>query len=221
VNLASRCPACASTTNSWNSTVVDKPDVFVLSAADDPDLPQARRSGLYVAASRNSGSGGFSRAQAEGITEALKEFDTSTLVTLATSLLSVFGAEGCRAISPMGCTWMLVGGTMYQQWLQVIGLVFDGAGFALIALEWYRGYVEMRTRVTLVARDVERFEKFRLKKELKDALGNAGVAEVGPLLDNDEALAELESASHLDPAQTLYRARKEELLKLMSPRSTR
>ncbi len=91
---------------------------------------------------------------------------------------------------------MLVGGTMYQQWLQVIGLVFDGAGFALIALEWYRGYVEMRTRVTLVARDVKRFEKFRLKKELKDALGNAGVAEVGPLLDNDEALAEMAQHSY-------------------------
>ena len=85
---------------------------------------------------------------------------------------------------------------MYQQWLQVIGLVFDGAGFALIALEWYRGYVEMRKRVTLVARDVERFEKFRLKKELKDALGNIGVAEVGPLLENDEALAEMAEHSY-------------------------
>ena len=38
---------------------------------------------------------------------------------------------------------------------------------------------------------------------------------------NDEALAELEIASHLDPAQTLYRARKEELLKLMAPGSGR
>jgi tetratricopeptide (TPR) repeat protein len=32
---------------------------------------------------------------------------------------------------------------------------------------------------------------------------------------NDEALAELENASRLDPAQNLYRARKEELLKVM------
>ncbi len=31
----------------------------------------------------------------------------------------------------------------------------------------------------------------------------------------DEALSELETASKLDPAQTLYRARREELLKLM------
>jgi len=33
---------------------------------------------------------------------------------------------------------------------------------------------------------------------------------------NDEALAELENASRLDPSQTLYRARKEELLKVMT-----
>jgi len=32
---------------------------------------------------------------------------------------------------------------------------------------------------------------------------------------NDQALAELENASRLDPSQTLYRARKEELMKLM------
>jgi Tfp pilus assembly protein PilF len=33
---------------------------------------------------------------------------------------------------------------------------------------------------------------------------------------NDEALAELENASRLDPSQTMYRARKEELMKLMT-----
>jgi tetratricopeptide (TPR) repeat protein len=33
---------------------------------------------------------------------------------------------------------------------------------------------------------------------------------------NDQALAELENASRLDPSQTLYRARKEELMKLMA-----
>ena len=38
---------------------------------------------------------------------------------------------------------------------------------------------------------------------------------------NDEALAQLEIASHLDPAQSLYRARKEELLKAMAPKANR
>jgi tetratricopeptide (TPR) repeat protein len=33
---------------------------------------------------------------------------------------------------------------------------------------------------------------------------------------NDEALAELENASRLDPAQNLYRARKEELMRVMA-----
>jgi hypothetical protein len=80
---------------------------------------------------------------------------------------------------------------MYQQWLQVIGIVFDGVGFALIALEWFRGYMEMRKKVTLVARNQEQAEKFRLRKELKDAIGSVGVAEVGPLYNDDEALAEM------------------------------
>jgi Flp pilus assembly protein TadD len=38
---------------------------------------------------------------------------------------------------------------------------------------------------------------------------------------NDEALAELESASRLDPSEPLYRARTEELLKMMAPSSRR
>jgi hypothetical protein len=80
---------------------------------------------------------------------------------------------------------------MYQQWLQVIGIVFDGVGFALIALEWFRGYMEMRKKVTLVARNQEQAEKFRLRKELKDAIGSVGVAEVGPLYEDDKALAEM------------------------------
>jgi hypothetical protein len=84
---------------------------------------------------------------------------------------------------------------MYQQWLQVIGLVFDGAGFALIALEWFRGYTEMRKKVTLVARTQEQQEKFRLRNELKDALGSVGVAEVGPLYNDDAALADM--AQHM------------------------
>ncbi len=80
---------------------------------------------------------------------------------------------------------------MYQQWLQVIGLVFDGAGFALIALEWFRGYTEMRKKVTLVARNQEQAEKFRLRKELKDAIGMAGVGEVEALYNDDKALADM------------------------------
>ena len=80
---------------------------------------------------------------------------------------------------------------MYQQWLQVIGLVFDGLGFSLIALEWYRGYVEMRNRVTLVARNQELAEKFRLRAELKQAIGSVGVGEVEALYNDDKALAEM------------------------------
>jgi hypothetical protein len=80
---------------------------------------------------------------------------------------------------------------MHQQWLQIIGVLFDGLGFSLISLEWYRGYLEMSNKVTLVARNLERAEKFRLKNELKAALGSAGVAEVGPLYDDDQALAEM------------------------------
>ena len=38
---------------------------------------------------------------------------------------------------------------------------------------------------------------------------------------NDDALAELENAARLDPTQTLYRARKEELLKAMPQHSPR
>ena len=80
---------------------------------------------------------------------------------------------------------------MYQQWLQVIGLVFDGLGFALIALEWYRGYVEMRNKVTLVARNQELAEKFRLRAELKQAIGSVGVGEVEALYNDDKTLAEM------------------------------
>jgi hypothetical protein len=78
---------------------------------------------------------------------------------------------------------------MSQQWLQVIGLLFDGLGFGLIALEWYRGFLEMRNKVTLVARNLERAEKIRLKNELTDAIASVGVGEVGPLLDDGKALA--------------------------------
>jgi hypothetical protein len=80
---------------------------------------------------------------------------------------------------------------MHQQWLQVLGIVFDGAGFGLIALEWYRGYVEMRTKVKLVARELERAEKFRLRNELKQAIGSVGVGEVEALYNDDKALADM------------------------------
>ena len=60
---------------------------------------------------------------------------------------------------------------MYQQWLQVAGLTVDGLGFSLIAIEWYRGYLEMRNRVTLVARDLQREQKIRLHNEINRPLG--------------------------------------------------
>jgi hypothetical protein len=40
------------------------------------------------------------------------------------------------------------------------------------------GYREMRNKVTLVARNMERTEKIRLQKEIKQAVGMAGVGEV-------------------------------------------
>jgi hypothetical protein len=49
----------------------------------------------------------------------------------------------------------------------------------------------MRGKVTLVARNLERAEKLRLQRELKDAIGSVGVAEVGPIYNDDKALAEM------------------------------
>jgi hypothetical protein len=37
-----------------------------------------------------------------------------------------------------------------QQWLQIAGSLFDGRGFALISPEWYRGCLELRSKVTLL-----------------------------------------------------------------------
>lgn len=88
---------------------------------------------------------------------------------------------------------------MYQQWLQIIGLVLDGVGFSLIALEWYRGYREMRKKVSLVTRNMERAEKIRLHNEIKQAIGMAGVGEVEALYKDDKALAEMaEHAFEID-----------------------
>jgi hypothetical protein len=88
---------------------------------------------------------------------------------------------------------------MDQQWLQVVGLIFDGLGFGLISLEWYRNYLEMRDRVGLVARNQQRAEKIRLQKQIKDAIGSVGVAEVGAIYEDDHALAEMaEHAFEID-----------------------
>ena len=88
---------------------------------------------------------------------------------------------------------------MDQQWLQVVGVIFDGLGFGLISLEWYRNYLEMRDRVGLVARNQERAEKIRLQKHIKDAIGSVGVAEVGAIYEDDHALAEMaEHAFEID-----------------------
>ena len=88
---------------------------------------------------------------------------------------------------------------MYQQWLQIIGLMLDGLGFGLIALEWYRGYREMRKKVDLVARNMEQAEKIRLRNEIKQAIGMAGVGEVEALYKDDKTLAEMaEHAFEID-----------------------
>jgi hypothetical protein len=88
---------------------------------------------------------------------------------------------------------------MYQQWLQIIGLIFDGVGFGLIALEWYRGYREMRKKVDLVTRNMERAEKIRLRDRIKQAIGMAGVGEVEALYKDDKTLAEMaEHAFEID-----------------------
>src|SRR5262249_11461133 len=50
---------------------------------------------------------------------------------------------------------------------------------------------EMRSKVTLVARNLERAEKIRLQREIKDAIGSVGVAEVGALYKDDAALADM------------------------------
>ncbi len=80
---------------------------------------------------------------------------------------------------------------MNQQWLQVIGLLLDALGFGLITLEWYRGYVELKARANMQARDMERMAKARLKKEYKDVLMNVGVAEVQGLFEDDAHLADV------------------------------
>src|ERR1700680_2238859 len=97
---------------------------------------------------------------------------------------------------------------MYQQWLQVAGLFFDGFGFAAISLEWYRGYLEMRRRVSLVARNQQRAEKIRLRNQIKQAIGSAGVGEVAALYKDDSALTDMaEHAFEIDQVDHFKRTR--------------
>jgi hypothetical protein len=49
----------------------------------------------------------------------------------------------------------------------------------------------MRAKVTLVARNVERTEKMRLRREIKSTIGGVGVAEVGALYKDDAALPDM------------------------------
>jgi len=77
---------------------------------------------------------------------------------------------------------------MYQQWLQVIGLLFNGLGFARSASNGFAA-TEMRSKGTLMARNLARAEKVRLQREFKDAIGSTGVAEVGAPYKDDATLA--------------------------------
>ena len=52
--------------------------------------------------------------------------------------------------------------------------IFDGVGFGLIALEWYRGYREMRKKVDLVTRNMERAEKICLRDHIKQGPSAGG-----------------------------------------------
>jgi len=65
---------------------------------------------------------------------------------------------------------------------------------------------EMRSKVTLVARNLERAEKIRLQRKIKDAIGSVGVAEVGALYKDDAALADM--AQHAYEIDEVDRFRK-------------
>jgi len=75
-----------------------------------------------------------------------------------------------------------------QAWLSVFGLMLDALGFALIAFEWYRGYSEMRAKTRIDYWESERAQKRRLRQEHHDMLAMTGVAEIGPVLENQEYL---------------------------------
>lgn len=81
-------------------------------------------------------------------------------------------------------TWVQI----EQSWFSVFGVFLDAIGFGLITLEWYRGYVEMRTRVKIDYWEKERAQKRKLRQEHRDMLAMTGVAEIGPVLENQEYL---------------------------------
>src|SRR5262249_9224948 len=68
-----------------------------------------------------------------------------------------------------------------------------------------RGYREMRSKVTLVARNLERAEKIGLQREIKDAIGSVGVAEVGALYKDDAALADNPARLRDRPGRSLQK----------------
>lgn len=81
-------------------------------------------------------------------------------------------------------TWVQI----QQSWFSVVGVFLDAIGFGLITLEWYRGYMEMRTRVRIDYWEKERAQKRKLRQEHRDMLAMTGVAEIGPVLENQEYL---------------------------------
>jgi hypothetical protein len=75
-----------------------------------------------------------------------------------------------------------------QGWLSVSGLFLDAFGFGLIAFEWYRGYIDMREKTRIVYWEQERAQKRKLRQEHWNMLAMTGVAEIGPVLENQEYL---------------------------------
>ena len=75
-----------------------------------------------------------------------------------------------------------------QGWLSVFGLLLDALGFGLIAFEWFRGYIEMRAKTRIDYWEGERAHKRKLRQQHRDMLAMTGVAEIGPVLENQEYL---------------------------------
>ncbi len=75
-----------------------------------------------------------------------------------------------------------------QGWLSVFGLLLDALGFGLIAFEWFRGYIEMRAKTRIDYWEGERAHKRKLRQEHRDMLAMTGVAEIGPVFENQEYL---------------------------------
>ena len=95
-----------------------------------------------------------------------------------------------------------------QSWFSVFGISLDMLGFGLITLEWYRGYVELRARTSIDYWESERQKKLRRKQEHRDMLAMTGVAEIGPVLENQEYLGDAaESAHEADRLRKFERSR--------------